>query len=78
MSSITYALKNKLIDYQVTDFKNMQHPDLVILCTPLRSYVSVIKKLIETINKKTLITDIGSSKGAVHKKIIHLVNGTKH
>tara|TARA_B100000035_G_scaffold311888_1_gene322255 strand:+ start:12976 stop:13818 length:843 start_codon:yes stop_codon:yes gene_type:complete len=73
-SSITFALKNKLIDHQVTDFEKMQHPDLVILCTPLSSYLSVIKKLVSTINKKTMITDIGSSKGLLHNKIIRLVS----
>ena len=73
-SSITFALKNKLIDHQVTDFEKMQHPDLVILCTPLSSYLSVIKKLVSTINKKTMVTDIGSSKGLLHNKIIRLVS----
>ncbi len=75
-STVKYALKNNLIDYEVTDFSKMQHPDLIILCTPLSSYSTVIDKLVTTVNKKTLLTDIGSSKGAVHKKIIKLTSNT--
>ena len=75
-SFIKYALKNNLIDHEVIDFKMMQHPDLIILCTPLSSYITIIKKLLATINKKTLLTDIGSSKGAIHKRIMKLTNDT--
>ncbi len=74
--SIKYALENNLIDYEVTDFKMIQHQDLIILCTPLSSYTTIINKLITTINKKTLITDIGSSKGYIHKRILKLTNDT--
>lgn len=74
--SIKYALKKNLIDYEVTDFEKMKHPDLIILCTPLNSYSAVIKKLVASINKKTLLTDIGSAKGAIHKRIINLTNNT--
>ena len=74
--SIKYALKNNLIDYEVIDFKMMQHPDLIVLCTPLSSYTTIINKLVATINKKTLLTDIGSSKGAIHKRIMKLTNNT--
>ena len=70
--SIKYALRNNLIDYEVTDLKMMQHPDMIVLCTPLSSYPAVINKLVKAINKKTLITDIGSSKGAIHNRIIKL------
>tara|TARA_B100001121_G_C18668603_1_gene612628 strand:- start:208 stop:1050 length:843 start_codon:yes stop_codon:yes gene_type:complete len=74
--SIKYALRNNLIDYEVTDLKMMQHPDMIVLCTPLSSYPAVINKLVKAINKKTLITDIGSSKGAIHNRIIKLTKDT--
>ncbi len=74
--SIKYALRNNLIDYEVTDLKMMQHPDMIVLCTPLSSYPAIINKLVKAINKKTLITDIGSSKGAMHNRIIKLTKGT--
>ena len=74
--SIKYALKNNLIDYEVTDFSMMQHPDLIVLCTPLSSYSTLINKLVSTVKRKTLLTDIGSSKGVIHKKIIKLTSNT--
>ena len=62
--ALSYALKNKIIDYEVTDLGSMKDPDLVIICTPLSSYLNIVKKL--------LLTDIGSSKGDVHRTITKL------
>ena len=74
--SINYAIKNKIIDQGIDKFNTMDHPDLIILCTPLSAYVSNVKKLLLTIDKPTLITDIGSSKGSAHRNLIKLVNKT--
>ena len=70
--ALSYALKNRIINYKVTDLGKMKHPDLVIICTPLSSYHSVVKKLLLTIKRSTLVTDIGSSKGDVHRTITKL------
>ena len=70
--ALTYALKNKFINYQVNDLGKMKHPDLIIICTPLSSYISIVKKLLLTVKKSTLVTDIGSSKGGVHRTITKL------
>ena len=72
--ALSYALKNKIINYKVTDLGKMEQPDLVIICTPLSSYLSIINKLLPKINNNTLVTDIGSSKGGIHstiKKLFH-------
>ncbi len=72
--ALSYAMKNRIIDYKVTDLGKMEHPDLVIVCTPLSSYLSIVKKILLTVKKRTLVTDIGSSKGSVHrtiKKLFH-------
>ena len=73
-NALSYALKNKIINHKVTDLGKMEHPDLVIVCTPLSSYLSIVKKILLTVKKRTLVTDIGSSKGSVHrtiKKLFH-------
>ena len=70
--ALSYELKNKIINYKVTDLGKMEHPDLVIICTPLSSYPSIVKKLLITVKKSTLVTDIGSSKGDVHRTITKL------
>ena len=44
--ALSYALKNKIINYKVTDLGKMEQPDLVIICTPLSSYLSIVKKLL--------------------------------
>ena len=70
--ALSYALKKKIINYKVADLGKMEHPDLVIICTPLSSYSSIVKKILLTVKKSTLVTDIGSSKGAVHRTITNL------
>ena len=70
--ALTYAIKNKIINHQITDFDKMEHPDLIIICTPLSSYLSIFKKILPKVKKSTLVTDIGSSKGGVHRTITKL------
>lgn len=70
--ALSYALKNRIIDYKVTNLSKMEHPDLVIICTPLSSYRSIAKKILHTVKKSTLVTDIGSSKGSTHRMITKL------
>ena len=70
--ALSYALKNKIIDYEVTDLGSMKDPDLVIICTPLSSYLNIVKKLLLTVKRSSLVTDIGSSKGDVHRTITKL------
>ncbi len=70
--ALSYALKNRIINYKVTDLVKMEHPDLIIICAPLSSYPSIVKKILLVVKKSTLVTDIGSSKGGVHRSITKL------
>ncbi len=74
--ALSYALKNRIINYKVTDLEKMEHPDLIIICTPLSSYISVVKKILIAVKKSTLVTDIGSSKGIAHRTITKLFHNT--
>ncbi len=74
--ALSYALKNRIINYKVTDLEKMEHPDLIIICTPLSSYISVVKKILIAVKKSTLVTDIGSSKGSAHRTITKLFHNT--
>tara|TARA_Y100000389_G_C17465312_1_gene524948 strand:- start:3971 stop:4819 length:849 start_codon:yes stop_codon:yes gene_type:complete len=71
--SASYALENKIIDIHVNDFKNMMHPDIIILCTPIGTYINLINDLIRSVSKNTILTDIGSSKGLIHNKIYRII-----
>ena len=64
--SLDYALKNKIIDYSLSKIIDIDHPDLIILCTPVSSYEKITLKLSKMITKKSILTDIGSSKGDMH------------
>ena len=75
--ALSYAQKNRIINNKVTDFDKMEHPDLVIICTPLSSYLGIVKKILLTIKKNTLVTDIGSSKGRMHRTITKLFHDSK-
>ena len=48
--ALSYALKNKIINYKVTDLGKMEPPDLVVICAPLSSYPSIVKKILLAIN----------------------------
>ena len=42
--------------------KRIEHVDLVILCTPMSEYEAIIPYLNKFLNKKCIITDVGSTK----------------
>ena len=75
--SLDFALKNNLIDTALSKLNNIDHPDLIILCTPVSSYEELTKKLIELVRKKSILTDIGSSKGKVHNNVYKIISGSR-
>ena len=75
--NLEYALKNKIVDNGYKDLYKINHPDLIILCTPISTYSSIINQILKSINKKTTLTDIGSSKGNSHQKITKKLSKSK-
>jgi prephenate dehydrogenase len=75
--SLNYAKKNRLIDTAISKLDDIDHPDLIILCTPISTYVELTSKLSNLVTKKSILTDIGSSKGNVHNKIYKILSSTK-
>ena len=75
--SLDYALKTKLIDTALSKLNDIEHPDLIVLCTPISTYTELISKLSKLVTKKSVLTDIGSSKGNLHNKIYKILNSTK-
>jgi prephenate dehydrogenase len=76
-SSLDYALKNKLIDTAISKLDDINHPDLIILCTPISTYVELTSRLSNLVTNKSILTDIGSSKGNVHNKIYRILSSSK-
>ena len=52
--------------------------DLIIICTPMSQYPSIIKKISKFILNKTIITDVGSTKESIFKKVGKLINNNKN
>jgi prephenate dehydrogenase len=55
----------------------MDNPELIILCTPLNTYASIINEIIKYASKKIILTDIGSSKGNISSNIHKLTVKSK-
>ncbi len=76
-STLKYAISKNIINDAVVDYSTMDHPDMIILCNPISTYIDTIKSLLLFINKKTLLTNIASSKGKTHSKLISMTKKTK-
>ena len=74
---LDYALKNNIVDNAISKISCIDHPDLIILCTPVSSYEKLTLKLSKMITKKSILTDIGSSKGNVYNNIHKILSKTK-
>ena len=77
LKSLDYALKNRIIDNALSKISDVDHPDLIILCTPVSSYEKLTLKLSKIVTKKSILTDIGSSKGKMHNNIYKILSKTK-
>ena len=54
----------------IKDFKSeIPKMDMIIFCTHLSNYEDVLKKINKFLNKKTIITDVGSTKNLISQKI---------
>ena len=54
----------------IKDFKNeIPKMDMVIFCTHLSNYEEALKKINKFLDKKTIITDVGSTKNLILQKI---------
>lgn len=77
LRSLDYALKNKIVDNAISKIIDIDHPDLIILCTPVSSYEELTLQLSRIVTKKSILTDIGSSKGSIHNNIYRILSKTK-
>ncbi len=75
--SLDYALKNKIIDNGISQINNIDHPDIIILCTPVSTYEDLSLILSKVVTKKSILTDIGSSKGRMYDNIHKILFKTK-
>ena len=77
LTTLNFASENKIVDIAYNTLDNLDHPDLIILCTPISAYTEITNQISKSINKKTIMTDIGSSKGNSYQKIIKKLSQSK-
>ncbi|QUH24834.1 prephenate dehydrogenase [Serpentinicella alkaliphila] len=66
--NIKVAKELQVVDIFADSIKeSVEHADLIIIATPLRYYESIFKEMSTHIKGDTIITDVGSVKGYVHK-----------
>jgi prephenate dehydrogenase len=75
--NLTYAKKEKIIDNTLTNISKIDNPDLIILCTPLRTHENIASEIVKYVSKKIILTDIGSTKGKINSNIYKLTAKSK-
>ncbi len=68
---IDFARKNNIIDDGFTNFENIpwKEIDLVILATPVKTFENIAKKIKTFLKPGTIVSDVGSVKGDIVKKL---------
>jgi prephenate dehydrogenase len=63
------AFELKMIDKYYRDFKYLKDADIIIVATPVASIVHIVKQAAQFCKKDAIITDVGSVKEEIIKKI---------
>jgi prephenate dehydrogenase len=73
-ASIAECKKAKAVDFCTCDLQDaVTDADLIILCTPLAQMLPVVRKMIPSIKRGAIVTDVGSVKTSVVKELESLV-----
>jgi prephenate dehydrogenase len=63
------ALKLGVVDDVSLSLQSAKNADIVVICTPVDTIVSIYKELVKIVSKNTVITDTGSVKYQIEKDI---------
>ncbi len=74
-SNLKEALNNKSIDIssKIID-KNLNDCEIIFICTPVSKIEELVNKVIPFVNKKTILTDVGSVKNIFSKSNLQKIN----
>ncbi len=77
-NNLNYVLHNKIIDSKLTN-NNIKNIDILFIAVPVKSVHTVLKEYYSLLElEKTLVTDMGSTKYYIHKKINSLFPDLKY
>lgn len=65
LTTCNIALEKHIVTRADVDFAILAQTDLIFICTPIGSILSTIKSIIKYLPSQTIITDVGSVKGAI-------------
>ena len=75
-ASVTECKKLGVVDLATRDLgRVVEHADLVILCTPLAQMRELTGRILPSLKRGALVTDVGSVKASVVKELESLVAG---
>jgi arogenate dehydrogenase (NADP+) len=66
------AIARKVVDYASPNLALLAKADVIFLCTPLGAIESTVTQLLPHLSPQTILTDVGSVKGAVVRAIAPL------
>lgn len=73
LSTITQAYEAGVIENnEMLSLDDISNADYIFLCTPVQQNVAYLKQLKDTISPHTIITDVGSVKGDIHRAVTQL------
>lgn len=65
LNTCNIAIKKNIVRDARVDFSILEQTDLIFVCTPINFILPTIKQIINYIPSHTIITDVGSVKGAI-------------
>jgi arogenate dehydrogenase (NADP+) len=65
LTTCNIALEKYIVTRADVDFAILAQTDLIFICTPIGAILPTIKNIIKYLSPKTIITDVGSVKGAI-------------
>lgn len=66
------AKQEGILDSINTDLSSFKHCDIIFLCAPVLKNISYFDQLKDIITSDCILTDVGSVKGIIHKKITQI------
>lgn len=71
LSTITEAYKEGVIENdRLLELEELSDMDYIFLCTPVQQNLIYLKQLKHILSPKTILTDVGSVKGDIHRAVI--------
>ncbi|MFN3467955.1 MAG: prephenate dehydrogenase [Candidatus Brocadiales bacterium] len=78
-ASLKKALEMRAIDHATKDLgEGVRDADIVILCTSVKLIPEIAKKIMPWMKVGSILTDVGSTKGCIVKKIRALSRGSRN